>query len=186
MEVLGTVSWSGWRKVILIGKFVKALGIPDRFIEHGSRDRFLTASGSMPRGLRWRPWRFTSRPRPKPVPERQIEDYRNNGAYRPPADQRNHRTHHQMEREERHGMPPHAPSWPNLSAVRTPPYPREDIWKSCEVIITLGGDGSMLASARSFGRLWCPDTGYQSRQTRFPDRGRPESNRGIARPPQRQ
>jgi NAD+ kinase len=35
----------------------------------------------------------------------------------------------------------------------------DDIWKSCEVIITLGGDGSMLASARAFGRFGVPILG---------------------------
>jgi len=32
-------------------------------------------------------------------------------------------------------------------------------WKECEVIITLGGDGSMLASARAFGKLGVPILG---------------------------
>lgn len=37
--------------------------------------------------------------------------------------------------------------------------PREDIWKMCDVIITLGGDGSMLASARIFGMYGIPIVG---------------------------
>jgi NAD+ kinase len=37
--------------------------------------------------------------------------------------------------------------------------PREDIWKQCDVIITLGGDGSMLASARFFGKYGVPILG---------------------------
>jgi NAD+ kinase len=37
--------------------------------------------------------------------------------------------------------------------------PREEIWKQCDVVITLGGDGSMLASARLFGKYGIPILG---------------------------
>ena len=36
---------------------------------------------------------------------------------------------------------------------------REEDWKSCDAIITLGGDGSMLASARSYGKYGVPIVG---------------------------
>jgi NAD+ kinase len=37
--------------------------------------------------------------------------------------------------------------------------PQDEIWRECEAIITLGGDGSMLSSARIFGKFGVPILG---------------------------
>ncbi|OGC91391.1 MAG: hypothetical protein A2W25_04475 [candidate division Zixibacteria bacterium RBG_16_53_22] len=45
------------------------------------------------------------------------------------------------------------------TAKNDSPMVREDICRECEAIVTLGGDGSMLASARAFGKYGIPILG---------------------------